>query len=75
LQPWMPLSNFRFISLAIEWVVNLSDSELLTWASAWPHLEHFLINERWGWNSQGGITPNGLLQLLQICPSLNKISL
>ncbi|KAF8550070.1 hypothetical protein OG21DRAFT_1514486 [Imleria badia] len=51
------------------------DSELLALALAWPHLEDLLINLSWGWSTLGGITPNGLLQLLQKCPSLAWITL
>ncbi|KAF8441658.1 hypothetical protein L210DRAFT_3644912 [Boletus edulis BED1] len=75
LQPFMTFSNLRCICLDIEWKVDLADSELLTLVSTWPHLEALLINAVWGWNTQGGITPNGLLQLLQTCPSLTAIAL
>ncbi|KAF8121434.1 hypothetical protein EV363DRAFT_1185986, partial [Boletus edulis] len=34
-----------------------------------------LINMDWGWKTLGGITPNGLLQVLQICRSLTWIAL
>ncbi|KAF8550694.1 hypothetical protein OG21DRAFT_386347 [Imleria badia] len=75
LQPCTAFSNLRRIYLDLGWDVGLSDSELLTLALAWPHLEHLLINVEWGWNTPGGITPNGLLQLLQTCPSLSEIGL
>ncbi|KAF8548440.1 hypothetical protein OG21DRAFT_1516298, partial [Imleria badia] len=72
LQPCMTFSNLRRIHLDH---VDLLDSELLTLTSAWPHLEHLSINEDRGWRTPGGITPNGLLQLLQTCPSLKGICL
>ncbi|KAF8439818.1 hypothetical protein L210DRAFT_3540422 [Boletus edulis BED1] len=75
LRPYMEFSNLRCINLAIEWKVDLTDSELLALASKWPHLEKLLINTKWGWNTQGGITPNGLLQLLQACQLLTRIAL
>jgi hypothetical protein len=75
LRPCMVLSNLRHIELNIEWNVDLTDNQVLMLASAWPKLEHFLINEDWGWNSRGGITPDGLLQLLQTCRSLSGIAL
>ncbi|KAF8127560.1 hypothetical protein EV363DRAFT_1343598 [Boletus edulis] len=75
LRPYMEFSNLRCINLAIEWKVDLTDSELLALASKWPHLEKLLINTEWGWNTQGGITPNGLLQLLQACRLLTRIAL
>ncbi|KAF8555294.1 hypothetical protein OG21DRAFT_920419 [Imleria badia] len=75
LQPCMAFSNLRRLDLDLTWDVDLTDSELLTLASGWPHMEHLLINTDWGWNTLGGITPNGLLQLLQTCPSLSDIAL
>jgi hypothetical protein len=75
LRPCMVLSNLRRMELDIGWNVDLTDSQVLTLASAWPKLEHFLINEGWGWNSRGGITPGGLVQLLQTCRSLGGIAL
>ncbi|KAF8555288.1 hypothetical protein OG21DRAFT_1507825 [Imleria badia] len=75
LQPCMAFSTLRRIDLNLTWEVDLTDNELLTLASAWPHLEHLLINREWGWNTLGGITPNGLLELLRTCPSLSDIAL
>ena len=75
LRPYMTLSNLRRIELDIEWNVDLTDSEVLMLASTWPKLEHLLINADWGWNSLGGITPDGLVQLLQTCRSLSGIAL
>ncbi|KAF8550068.1 hypothetical protein OG21DRAFT_1514485 [Imleria badia] len=75
LQPCMAFRNLLRISLDIEWKVGLMDNELLALALAWPHLEDLLINPFWGWNSPGGITPNGLLQLLEKCRSIHCITL
>ena len=75
LEPCMAFSNLRRIYVDLAWKVDLSDRELLTLAPAWAHLEHLLINMRWGWNTLGGITPDGLLQLLQTCRSLCDIAL
>ncbi|KAF8550083.1 hypothetical protein OG21DRAFT_1514510 [Imleria badia] len=75
LQPCMALSNLRSLRLNIEWNVSLTDTELLALASSWPHLEEFIINPSWGWNTLAGITLNGLAQLLQTCLSLRWISL
>ena len=49
--------------------------DLLALVSAWPHLEQLWINRDWDWNTLDGITPNGLLQLLQMCWSLSSIGL
>ncbi|KAF8547431.1 hypothetical protein OG21DRAFT_1607411 [Imleria badia] len=75
LQPCMAFSNFHRIYLDLSWDVDLTDSELLALASAWPHLEAFVINMVWGWHTQGGLTPNGVLQLFQTCRSLSLIAL
>ncbi|KAF8548435.1 hypothetical protein OG21DRAFT_761101 [Imleria badia] len=74
LQPCMVFGNLHRLYLHLDHV-GLSDSELATLALAWPHLEHLFINGNHGWGMSGGITPNGLLQLLQTCPSLSMISL
>jgi hypothetical protein len=77
LLPCIAFSNLRRLDLDIEWLVGLRNSELLVLASAWPQLENLLINKVWGWNRNrgGGITPDGLLQLLQTCRSLSQIAL
>ncbi|KAF8126759.1 hypothetical protein EV363DRAFT_1401570 [Boletus edulis] len=75
LQPYMTFTNIRHINFNVACQVDLTDGELLTLASAWPRLDVLDINRGWGWNTQGGITPNGLLQLLQTCPSLHWIAL
>lgn len=73
LRPCMAFSDLRCINLIIDWDVFLTDSDMLTLASAWPHLESLFINLDWGWNTGGGITPDGLLKLLQACPSLSRV--
>ncbi|KAF8556106.1 hypothetical protein OG21DRAFT_1506890 [Imleria badia] len=75
LQPCMVFSDLRRVNLNLIWEVDLMDNDLLALASAWPHLEHLSINDEWGWNTLGGITPNGLLKLLQTCRSLSEIAL
>ena len=75
LQPCMALSNLRRINFDLEWMVDLKDDDLLAFASTWPHLEYLTINVNWGWHTPGGITPNGLLQLLQTCQSLSRVAL
>ncbi|KAF8549997.1 hypothetical protein OG21DRAFT_1606155 [Imleria badia] len=73
--PFMAFSNLRRIYIDLGWEVDLSDRELLTLASAWPHLEQLVINEECGWDTPGGITPDGLLRLLQACRLLSDIAL
>lgn len=75
LTPCMAFSNLRHMEIDLEWKVKLTSSELLVLASAWLHLEHFFINEEWGWKTPNGITPDGLLHLLQACPSLIVIAI
>ena len=72
----MTFINLRCIDLDFcGYRVCLTEIELLELASAWPRLEVFKINKEWGWHTRSGITPNGLLQLLQACRSLNQIAL
>ncbi|KAF8555287.1 hypothetical protein OG21DRAFT_919477 [Imleria badia] len=75
LQPCMAFTNLRRLVFDFAWDVNLTDSELLVLASAWPHLEQFSIISAYGWNTSDGITPDGLVQLLQTCPSLREVAL
>ena len=75
LWPCMAFSNLRHMELDIECNVHLTDSHVLMLASAWPKLNKLLINEAFGWNTTDGITPGGLVRLLQTCPSLHSIAL
>jgi len=75
LRPCMAFSNLRHMELNIECNVDLIDGQVLTLASAWPKLEHLLINADWGWDSLGGITLGELVQLLQTCRSLRGFAL
>ncbi|KAF8550085.1 hypothetical protein OG21DRAFT_1488059 [Imleria badia] len=75
LRPCMAFRNLRCLKLNIEWNVSLTDTELLALASAWPRLEDLVINAYSGWSTLGGITPNGLLQLLRTCRSLRWVAL
>lgn len=75
LMPSTALRNLRHLDLNLGWSVGLTDRQLLDLASAWPHLEHLLINEEWGWQTAGGITPDGLVRLLQTCRSLTRVAL
>ena len=74
LQPCMAFSNLRCIVLRMGLNVNLTDGELQTLVSACHLLKDLRINEEWGWNTLEGITPNGLLQVFQTCPSLYQIA-
>ncbi|KAF8441748.1 hypothetical protein L210DRAFT_441623, partial [Boletus edulis BED1] len=71
LRPCMAFSNLRYLYFDHWWNVNMTDSDLLALASAWPNLVSFMINAIHGWSTLdgSGITPNGLLQLLQTCRS------
>lgn len=70
----MTFGDLRWIDLNIDWDVDLADGDLLTLASAWPHLESLIINEDWGWKTESGITPDGLLKLLRTCSSLSRVA-
>ena len=75
LRPCMALSNLGHLRFSVECNVCLTDSDLLTLTSAWPKLQDLRINPGWGWHSQYGITPDGLVRLWQTCPSLSHIEL
>ena len=74
LQPCLALGNITVLRLDIKWHVNLKDSGVLALALSWPHLKVLSINMHSGWNMQGGITLNGLLQLFRICLLLHSIN-
>ena len=71
----MAVNNLHLIELNVERNVGLADSEVLALASAWPKVEPLLMNEDWGWNSLGGITPGGFIRLLQTSRSLHGVAL
>ncbi|KAN0091471.1 hypothetical protein V8E55_005037 [Tylopilus felleus] len=75
MRPCMEFRNLCGIAFRINYNVCLTNSDLLTLASVWPKLEYLQINASWGWKSQYGVTPGGLVQLLQMCPLLNCIIL
>jgi hypothetical protein len=77
IRPCMAFHQLRRIDINIASTVNLTDGDLLDLASACPHLECLLINEEWGWKiaTGGGITPDGILQLLQRLGSLRHFCL
>ncbi|KAG8213577.1 hypothetical protein J3R82DRAFT_10244 [Butyriboletus roseoflavus] len=75
IRPCMAFNHLRRLDINIASAVNLADDDLLELASAWPHLEYLLINEESGWKTEGGITPNGLFQLLQMLESLHHFCL
>ena len=77
LRPCTAFGNLLRIELGIACNVGLTDHDLLEMAPAWPRLECLSINPLWGWgwDTPGGISPDGLLQLLRTCQSLCQIAL
>ena len=75
LQSFMAFSNLHCLEFDVEWNVGLTDAELLALASAWPRLKILCINKNVGWKTPGGITPHGLIQLLDTCRSLRRIAI
>lgn len=71
----MAFRNLHLIEFNIKRKVGLTENEVIMLASAWPQMEHLYINPDWGWSCQKGITPAGLLCLLQICRSFSRIAL
>ena len=55
LQPCMEFRAPRCFVFDVAWSVDLKDNELVTLASAWPHLEVLLINSDLGWNTPRGV--------------------
>ena len=75
LQPCMEYRDLCRIDFDVGWDVKLTSSDVLALTSTWPYLETLAINRGWGWIVPSGITPDGLLQLLQTCPALAWITL
>ncbi|KAF8124880.1 hypothetical protein EV363DRAFT_691829 [Boletus edulis] len=69
-RPCMAFGNLRAIHVNLEWSIDLTDTDLFTLVTAWPHIEHLVINDRWGWRTARGITLDGLRLLLQRCKRL-----
>lgn len=69
----MALINLLHVHINLQWSVDLTDSDLLALVSTWPHIHTLLINDKWGWRTTGGITLQGLLQLLQMRRSLSTL--
>ena len=67
LRPCMAFRNLRALHINLEWSIDLTDADLLALVSAWPNIQHLVINDRWGWRTTHGITLNGLVQILQRC--------
>jgi len=71
----MPLAQFRSIETLIIDVmckVQLTDGNLSSLVSAWPHLRTFSLNNMHGWTNFD-ITQVGLLRMLECCPSLETL--
>lgn len=75
IRPCMVFDQLRCLDINIASVVKLTDDDLLELASTCTHLECLLINKEWGWQTTDGITPDGLLQLLQKLGSLRHVCL
>lgn len=75
MRPCMAFGQLRCIDINVASTINVTNSDLFELASACPHLEYLLINEEWGWKTASGITPDGLLQLLQRLRSLRHFCL
>lgn len=76
LQPCMSFGHLRRLEINTAGTVHLTDSDLLHLTSAWPGLEHLLVGEAWGWGTAaGGITPRGLLHLLERLRALCHVCL
>ncbi|KAG9316176.1 hypothetical protein JVU11DRAFT_2197 [Chiua virens] len=74
LSPCMMFTNLRHMKINLQWSVDMTDSDLLALASAWPYIQTLSINDKWGWRTTGGgITLHGFSQLLQQCRQLSTL--
>ena len=65
--------SIQTIILDLSCGTDLSQHELLSWASSWPRLEYFEVGKNRSWTSQSAITPAGFVQLLERCRSLSVL--
>ncbi|KAG1728151.1 uncharacterized protein EDB91DRAFT_1339311 [Suillus paluster] len=73
---FMPLSFFESlgrIDIDVNHGIHLSDDDLRSLISSWPHLYSFSLNDNTGWRVKSGITQIGLLAMLEFCPNLQKL--
>jgi len=66
------------ISIDLPWSVGLTDADLLDLVYESPNLIELAINGDWEWrlgDDGGGVTLDGLVELLRYCPSLDTMSL
>ena len=70
LRPLTVFANIEYITLDIPCGVDLNERELLSLASAWPHLEVFEVATDHDWTPSSAITVAGFLKLLERCRSL-----
>ncbi|KAF8844219.1 hypothetical protein BDN67DRAFT_895519 [Paxillus ammoniavirescens] len=66
-------SNLVSVNLDTAYIVNLGDDDMLALGAAWPNIRHLSINEQRGWRTTSGLTPQGLVRLLQQCKLLRKL--
>lgn len=71
----MPLAQFGSIDtliIDIKCSIHLTDEDLSSLASAWPHLRALSLNKTHGW-VKSGITQVGLLKIVECCPKLQTL--
>lgn len=64
--------NLTLISIDLNLTIELRDSSLVEFVSSCQQLSILIVNETFGWRAPG-ITPAGLAQILQTCPSLSNL--
>lgn len=66
--------SLRAVHVNLAWsCVDLTDADVLSLVSAWPLLEHLVINDRWGWRNPRGITLQGLAEMVRRCVCLWEV--
>ncbi|KIK98960.1 hypothetical protein PAXRUDRAFT_823302 [Paxillus rubicundulus Ve08.2h10] len=71
--PLACFSNLVSVTLDTGYTVDLRDDDMLALGAAWPSIRLLSINEQRGWRGSSGLTPQGLVRLLQQCKLLRKL--
>ena len=70
LRPLTVFTNIQSITINLRCGVDLDERELLCLAASWPRIDHFAVCDTQPRTEATGITPGGLVQLLERCRSL-----
>ncbi|KAF9225243.1 hypothetical protein BS17DRAFT_730527 [Gyrodon lividus] len=71
--PLACFSNLTSVTLDTGYFVYLEDDDMLSLGASWPNIRQLSINEQRGWGTSSGLTPRGLVRLLQKCKLLQNL--